>query len=110
MTHDNVPHIFRKKNLEATEVATYCDRRYSCGYSHVCLFEAYYTIENFEYGMREFAIYDNNGYMLQFGHHASHALTSASLKVAGLIKEHLCRTIASHQFGKNAMAEIYSKS
>lgn len=26
-----------------------------------------YGIENFEYGMREFAIYDNNGYMLQFG-------------------------------------------
>jgi predicted enzyme related to lactoylglutathione lyase len=26
-----------------------------------------YEIENFEYGMRDFAIYDNNGYMLQFG-------------------------------------------
>lgn len=26
-----------------------------------------YPIEDFEYGMREFAIYDNNGYMLQFG-------------------------------------------
>lgn len=26
-----------------------------------------YQIENFEYGMREFAIYDNNGYLLQFG-------------------------------------------
>ena len=26
-----------------------------------------YPIDNFEYGMREFAIYDNNGYMLQFG-------------------------------------------
>ncbi len=26
-----------------------------------------YPIENFHYGMREFAIYDNNGYMLQFG-------------------------------------------
>jgi uncharacterized glyoxalase superfamily protein PhnB len=26
-----------------------------------------YGIENFEYGMREFAIYDNNGYVLQFG-------------------------------------------
>ena len=24
-------------------------------------------IDNFEYGMREFAIYDNNGYLLQFG-------------------------------------------
>lgn len=26
-----------------------------------------YEIENFEYGMREFATYDNNGYLLQFG-------------------------------------------
>ena len=26
-----------------------------------------YPIDNFEHGMREFAIYDNNGYMLQFG-------------------------------------------
>ena len=26
-----------------------------------------YGIENFFYGMREFAIYDNNGYMQQFG-------------------------------------------
>lgn len=26
-----------------------------------------YPVENFEYGMREFAIYDNNGYVVQFG-------------------------------------------
>jgi len=26
-----------------------------------------YELENFEHGMREFAIYDNNGYLLQFG-------------------------------------------
>lgn len=26
-----------------------------------------YPIEDFEYGMREFAILDNNGYVLQFG-------------------------------------------
>lgn len=26
-----------------------------------------YGIETFDYGMREFAVYDNNGYMLQFG-------------------------------------------
>jgi hypothetical protein len=25
-----------------------------------------YPIEDFEYGMREFGIYDNNGYLLQF--------------------------------------------
>lgn len=29
--------------------------------------EVCYPPENFEYGMREFAIYDNNGYLLQFG-------------------------------------------
>jgi len=26
-----------------------------------------YPLEDFDYGMREFAIYDNNGYLLQFG-------------------------------------------
>lgn len=26
-----------------------------------------YPVEDFEYGMREFAIFDNNGYLLQFG-------------------------------------------
>ena len=26
-----------------------------------------YPLETFPYGMREFAIYDNNGYLLQFG-------------------------------------------
>jgi uncharacterized glyoxalase superfamily protein PhnB len=26
-----------------------------------------YPIETFDYGMREFALYDNNGYVLQFG-------------------------------------------
>ena len=26
-----------------------------------------YAPENFDYGMREFAVYDNNGYLLQFG-------------------------------------------
>lgn len=33
------------------------------GKAQVC-----YPIGNFEYGMREFAVYDNNGYLLQFGH------------------------------------------
>ncbi len=28
---------------------------------------AVYPVEDFEYGMREFAIRDNNGYILQFG-------------------------------------------
>ncbi|WP_313808069.1 VOC family protein [Flavobacterium sp.] len=27
-----------------------------------------YEIETFDWGMREFAVYDNNGYLLQFGH------------------------------------------
>jgi len=26
-----------------------------------------YPLETFDYGMREFAIYDNNGYIIQFG-------------------------------------------
>ena len=26
-----------------------------------------YPIDDFDYGMREFAVYDNNGYLLQFG-------------------------------------------
>src|ERR1700742_3515749 len=26
-----------------------------------------YPVESFDYGMREFGVYDNNGYMLQFG-------------------------------------------
>ncbi|WP_242109197.1 bleomycin resistance protein [Luteimonas aquatica] len=26
-----------------------------------------YPVEDFDYGMREFAVYDNNGYLLQFG-------------------------------------------
>jgi uncharacterized glyoxalase superfamily protein PhnB len=30
-----------------------------------------YPIENFDYGMREFAIRDNNGYILQFGQEIS---------------------------------------
>ncbi len=30
-----------------------------------------YPIETFDYGMREFAIYDNNGYLLQFGEEKS---------------------------------------
>lgn len=29
--------------------------------------EIVYPVETFEYGMREFAIRDNNGYLLQFG-------------------------------------------
>jgi len=29
--------------------------------------EVCYPIEDFDYGMREFAVYDNNGYLLQFG-------------------------------------------
>lgn len=31
-----------------------------------------YPLESFEYGMREFEIYDNNGYMLQFGNQEHH--------------------------------------
>ena len=35
-----------------------------------------YEIESFDYGMREFAIYDNNGYMLQFGQPAGETIPS----------------------------------
>ena len=31
-----------------------------------------YEVENFAWGMREFAIYDNNGYILQFGQLIKH--------------------------------------
>ena len=33
--------------------------------------EVCYAIDNFEWNMREFAIYDNNGYILQFGEELS---------------------------------------
>jgi uncharacterized glyoxalase superfamily protein PhnB len=36
-----------------------------------------YPIETFDYGMREFAIYDNNGYLLQFGHETPDAMQAA---------------------------------
>ena len=36
-----------------------------------------YPIETFDYGMREFAIYDNNGYLLQFGHETLDAMQAA---------------------------------
>jgi len=36
------------------------------GRARVC-----YPIETFEYGMREFAVYDNNGYLVQIGQPAT---------------------------------------
>ncbi|WP_353779358.1 VOC family protein [Winogradskyella sp. 3972H.M.0a.05] len=33
--------------------------------------EVCYAIDNFEWNMREFAIYDNNGYVIQFGEELS---------------------------------------
>ena len=36
-----------------------------------------YSIENFPYGMREFAIYDNNGYVIQFGQPSGSAPTES---------------------------------
>ena len=38
-----------------------------------------YPIENFEYGMREFGIYDNNGYLLQFGQDWPEALQAVEI-------------------------------
>jgi hypothetical protein len=69
-----------------------------------------YPIENFEYGMRELAIYDNNGYLLQFGQPASRVLTSAFLKVAGINTGTLVPHNRGDQFGKNVMADIYFRS
>lgn len=46
--------------IELNNVDEYWDRIQ--GRASVC-----YPIESFPYGMREFAIYDNNGYLLQFG-------------------------------------------
>ncbi len=37
-----------------------------------------YPIENFDWEMREFAIFDNNGYILQFGQPVSELKESAS--------------------------------
>lgn len=37
-----------------------------------------YGIEEFFYGMREFAIYDNNGYLLQFGQEISESVLSSA--------------------------------
>ena len=39
-----------------------------------------YEIENFDWEMREFAIYDNNGYMLQFGQNVNDILDNQSSK------------------------------
>jgi len=37
-----------------------------------------YPIEDFEYGMREFAIFDNNSYLLQFGQNIAGSLKHGS--------------------------------
>ena len=42
-----------------------------------------YPIETFHYGMREFAILDNNGYMLQFGEPISDEMPETSRDLAG---------------------------
>ena len=39
-----------------------------------------YEIETFDYGMREFAVYDNNGYIVQFGQPVQQADTRVSLR------------------------------
>lgn len=39
-----------------------------------------YGIENFDWEMREFAIYDNNGYMLQFGQNVNEISDNESSK------------------------------
>jgi len=75
LTKDNISIMFTKPNEERNipepimsgslyitvdDVDSVWDNlKYVCS---IC-----YPIENFEYGMREFAVFDNNGYLLQFG-------------------------------------------
>jgi len=60
-----------------------------------------YPIETFEYGMREFAIYDNNGYLLQFGEAVVTRLqrprcTQTSVRSPGSVTlEQVCATATS---------------
>lgn len=42
-----------------------------------------YPVENFEYGMREFAIYDNNGYLIQFGQEITRTKTEPTSRKCG---------------------------
>ena len=37
-----------------------------------------YDIENFEYNMREFAFYDNNGYLIQYGTEIDESVTNTN--------------------------------
>lgn len=46
--------------LKVRDVATLWDQLKE--HCEIC-----YPLESFDYGMMEFAIYDNNGYMIQFG-------------------------------------------
>jgi uncharacterized glyoxalase superfamily protein PhnB len=60
--HRNIPKPIMSGSLyiNTNEVTTLWE-----SLKDVC--EICYPLEDFEYGMREFAIYDNNGYLLQFG-------------------------------------------
>jgi len=60
--HRNIPKSIMSGSLyiNTNEVAALWE-----SLKNVC--EICYPLEDFEYGMREFAIYDNNGYLLQFG-------------------------------------------
>ncbi len=60
--HRNIPKSIMSGSLyiKTNEVATLWESlKDQC---EIC-----YPLEDFDYGMREFAIYDNNGYLLQFG-------------------------------------------
>ena len=75
LSKDDVAIMFAKPNEH-----TAFDKPYATGTFYVYVEEVgalwialkdkttiFYPIENFEHGMREFAIKDNNGYTLQFG-------------------------------------------
>jgi uncharacterized glyoxalase superfamily protein PhnB len=57
---DTAPAFTGSLYLEVADVDTLWDAVRD--HARIC-----YTPETFAYGMREFAVYDNNGYLLQFG-------------------------------------------
>jgi len=57
---------FEQPNLTGS-FYIYTDRVDQCWAELKELVSIAYPIEDFEHGMREFAIFDNNGYLIQFG-------------------------------------------
>ncbi len=62
----NVHIPFEKPNFTGS-IYIHCDNVASIWESVKDKAKVCYPIEDFDYGMREFAIFDNNGYLIQFG-------------------------------------------